>query len=265
MRRAGLTVPPRLQQLLVEGGRADPQEQVDRGRIAPGGPCRDGDPLAPALHVGQGLSEIIGEQPRRPAVREAPDAIEDTAGHPAHPDRDRPLRAGVDSRIAHPVEAPLECEQRLLPEPAQEPHLLLDAASPRAEVLTERLVLDVVPAVPDAEDQPAAGEQVDLRRLLRHQRGLPLGQDQDVRDQPQPRGHGREEAEQHQRLVNRRAVAVGPEQVRVALAIGAEHVVRRHEEVVAELLGGLRVVADRDRIAADLAFGEHDAELHALS
>ena len=58
-------------------------------------------------------------------------------------------------------------------------------ASAVGEVLTQRLVLDRVPAQSDAEPEATLGEQVHLGRLLGHQGGLPLRQD-DPRRSPAP-------------------------------------------------------------------------------
>ncbi len=63
------------------------------------------------------------------------------------------------------------------PQPPEQPDLFVEAAPPAFEVLPEALVFDAVPSNADPETQSASGEQVYLGRLLRDQRGLPLGQD----------------------------------------------------------------------------------------
>ena len=150
-------------------------------RIAPGllGPA------AEALHR------------RRPAALERP-LREEAVGEPgrppdrglgrsADPDRDRPLnRQRVDPGGGDAVPAALEVDDRLGPEPAQHLDLLLERRPRFAEVLAERLELDVVPAEADAEPEPPAGEQVDLGGLLGDERGLPLGQDEHAGDELEP-------------------------------------------------------------------------------
>ncbi len=47
------------------------------------------------------------------------------------------------------------------------------------EVLSEGLVLDVVPADAHAEAQPTAGQEINIGCLSCHERGLALRKDQD--------------------------------------------------------------------------------------
>ena len=82
--------------------------------------------------------------------------------------------------------AAVEVDDRLRPEPPQQVDLLLGAPAAVVEVLAERLELDVVPADPDAEPQTPAGEHVDLGRLLRDERRLPLRQDEHAGDELEP-------------------------------------------------------------------------------
>ncbi len=83
---------------------------------------------------------------------------------------------------------------------------------------------------PSAEPQAAAGEHVDLGRLLRRERGLALREDDDARhelDLPRAR---REEAEEHERLVERLGGVV----------VLADDVVERDDVGEAGVLGRLR-------------------------
>ena len=50
-----------------------------------------------------------------------------------------------------------------------------------------------------------------------------------------------------------------------AVGMRAQHVVEHEHVVVAELLRRLRVVADDERVVADLCLREHDAEFHEAS
>src|SRR4029453_6900959 len=73
----------------------------------------------------------------------------------------------------------------------------------------------------------------------------------------------REGGENHERLVERVALRIGAEQFRLAIGVhGAEHVVVDDHVLVAELLGGLRPVADRGGVAADLGGRKNRPEPH---
>ena len=75
------------------------------------------------------------------------------------------------------------CHNRLGPQSSEQRDLLVHACPSVREILAERLVFDGVPAEADAEAEPAAGEQIHLRGLLGHERGLALGKDDDPGDQ----------------------------------------------------------------------------------
>src|SRR5262249_10917239 len=137
----------------------------------------------------------------------------------------------------------------------EEPHdleLLLDALAAIAKALAERLELHGVPADADAEAEPPAGEDVDLRRLLGDERGLALGQDDDASDELDAPGDRGAETEQNERLVER--VLVGELAVPASrpIGIGADDAVEGEDVGVAHGLDGLRVVADHRRILPDL-------------
>ena len=109
--------------------------------------------------------------------------------------------------------------------------------------MPERLVLDGVPADAEAEAEAPAREHVDLGRLLREQRRLPLGQDDDAGTSSRAGRDAGEVAEQHEDSWNMCSARYGPSR-RGARVVGAQHVVVGEEVVVAELLHGLRVLAD---------------------
>ncbi len=141
---------------------------------------------------------------------------------------------------------------RLGPQRLHDPHLLLGAAAAIVEILVERDELDVVPADPDAEPEPAAAQHAEAGRLLRDQRRLALRQDQDAgREAELARASG-QIAEQHERIVEQIVVGVAVP-AGTARRVDAEHVVGGFDEVVANHLGGLRVFAHDPRIAADIA------------
>ena len=125
---------------------------------------------------------------RKPAVGEPRDAAHGhvegrrtTRGTGADPDRDRALhRQRLDAGMADPVPLALIIDNLLRPQQAQHLDLLLAALAARTPVLVQRLVFDRIPADANAQPQTPAAEHVNLRRLLGHQRRLPLRQDDDA-------------------------------------------------------------------------------------
>ena len=99
---------------------------------------------------------------------------------PIHTGMGRWTGSGLMPTPVELVVRALEGHHRLGPELAHDRDLLADAAAAGVEVLVQRLVLDVVPADAHAQAQAPAGEDVDRRGLLGHQRGLALRQDDDA-------------------------------------------------------------------------------------
>jgi hypothetical protein len=155
-------------------------------------------------------------------------------------------------------------DEGLRPQLAQDLDLLLDAPTARPEVFTERVVLDIVPANADAETQATLAQHVDLRRLLGHESGLTLGENENARDQLEPRGHRREKTKEHHGLVKRVLVGVGPSQAGLPGRVSAQYVVIDEQVVIAEPLGRLGVVLDGLGIVAELGLRKHDPVLHGV-
>ena len=128
------------------------------------------------VEVGPGAD--LGE----PAVGEPADPAVGRVRRAADPDRDRPLD-GQRAR-GRPPSPGRRCRRTSPTAPSRVARsrrdLLGHAASALIEGLAERLVLDGVPPEPDAEPEPAAGQQVHLRGLLRDERGLALREDDDA-------------------------------------------------------------------------------------
>src|SRR5262249_28640190 len=103
---------------------------------------------------------------------------------------------------------PLEVDQGLGPELPHDGDLLADAAASRVKVLVQGLVFDMVPADAHAETQAPAAEHVHRSGLLGHQRGLPLGQDNDTGDELEAPGAGRQIAEENEDLMEGALVRV---------------------------------------------------------
>src|SRR6266436_2970478 len=102
-------------------------------------------------------------------------------------------------------------------------HLLLGAAAAVVEILVEPGELDLVPADPDAEPEPAAAQHVETGRLFRYEDGLALRQNQNAGRKAELRGAAGKKAEQHKRVVEQpRPGAAG---LRRADLAGAEHMV----------------------------------------
>ena len=157
--------------------------------------------------------------------------------------------------------ATVEIDHGLGPQHPHELDLLLEAAPSVVEIHPQRLVLDRVPADAETEAKAAAGEHVYLRRLLREQRRLALRRDDDSGDELEPRRHAGEVAEEHEDLVEQVLGPVRADEVGVACIVRTEHVVVGEEVVEAEVLYGLRVLADSTGICANLRLRENDAEL----
>jgi len=161
------------------------------------------------------------------------------------------------------VELAAVVDHRLPPQQAQQVHLLVQPPAAALERDAQAFVLHVVPAGADGQHEPAAGQHVHLGGLLGHQGGLPLGQDEHGGPELDGRGAGGEEAEQHERLVERIVLGVRAGQRRIAVGVhGAEHMIVDQQPAVAESLGGLGEIADDRRIRADLRRREHHPEVH---
>ena len=77
-----------------------------------------------------------------------------------------------------------------LEEAAQYRQRIVDALSPLVPVDSEHLELVAEPADADAEGEPAAGQDVDVGRQLGGEERGPVGQHDDVGQQPQALGAG---------------------------------------------------------------------------
>jgi len=150
---------------------------------------------------------------------------------------------------------------RLGPQAPHEGDLLLEAAAPGGEVLAEGLELHAVPADADPQAEPAAGEDVDLRRLLGHEHRLALRQDDHAGHEFERRQRG-EEAEDREGLVEGGVQVVDAGPALVDRGVRAEHVVVGEDVPVAEGIDGLGVGPDRARVGGEFRLGEDDADLH---
>jgi hypothetical protein len=155
----------------------------------------------------------------------------------------------------------VERDRSLHPQAPEQGDLLLDALAPVLEAHAERVELDPVPADPDAEPEPASGQNVERRGLLRDERGLALREDEHAGRELESRGDRRGEREEDHDLVERRldGVWTGPPWPR---GIGAEDVVVRDEPIETHGLDVADERRDDRRIVSDLGLREDRMKAH---
>ena len=163
------------------------------------------------------------------------------------------FRARVDAAVVEIVELALEGDVRLGPQRLHEADLLLGALAARLEIRAQALELDLVPAHSDAQAETPLGQGIEAGRLLGHQRRLALGQDQHAGGEADLLRDAGQEGEQHERIVIGGGGGAHAAPAMVDVRIAAQHVIGRHEIVVAQPLGGLRIVAQDSRAGADVA------------
>src|SRR5262249_47747630 len=130
--------------------------------------------------------------------------------------------------VGEAVETAFEARPLAAPELAHGGDLLAEQAAALVEGRPEPAELLLRPAGPEPEDQPPAGEDVDPRRLLRHEAGVALRQDDDRGAEPDALGAAGEVGERDERL-DQPAVGLG-------LGLGDDDVVRAPERLVTERL-----------------------------
>ena len=173
-------------------------------------------------------------------------------GRRADPHRDGALDGQrVDPHLAQPIELALEGDLFLRPQPLEQRHLLAASPAARLEVLAQRLELAAASPDADAEPKAPAAQDVDLGRLLRHQRGLSRRQHQHRRHQLDRAGAPGNPGEQGQRLV----------QVSRVLA---NDLLGDPQVGEAQRLGARRELANRAEVVAKLAHRERDTDPHGL-
>jgi len=205
-------------------------------------------------------SRVRGEDEAVAEPRRAPISRLDEA---AEPDRNRTPWPRVDAGPINVIEAAVEAHERLAPELAQELDLLLLARAARPEILAQSVVLDVIPAYPYPEPQAPSGEQIDICCLPCDERGLPLRQDEDSRDELQmPRERGKV-GEHHEGIMERMLFVIRTCQLRLAsLVHRAENVIVGEEIVVAERFEARANPTHGVGVAAKLGLRVDGADLH---
>src|SRR5499426_3777548 len=131
----------------LEAGEADPRIDPEARTIAPLCGQVGRELIQVTLHA------IVGRPSRRhPAVAHPRRALQHGLGGATEPNGNgAPHGQRIDPRVVDHVLRALVGDQRMGPELAQHLDLLLDASPARVEVLTERVVLHIVPADADAQ------------------------------------------------------------------------------------------------------------------
>ncbi len=171
----------------------------------------------------------------------------------AEPDRHAAgFRPRIDAAVVELVELALELHVRLGPQRLHEAHLLLGALAAGVEIHAQPLELDLVPADPDAEAKAALAQRVQAGRLLGDQRRLALRQDQHAGGKAQLLRDAGQEGEQHERVVIGGGGRADAATAVILVGVAAQHMVGRHEIIVAQPLDGLGVVAQDGGAGADV-------------
>ena len=197
---------------------------------------------------------------RVPGVAMKHRAPERTLAGPANPDgrvgrAERPGRR-VDALEAD--EAPLVARHVLGPAGLDGAQIVIGHGPTLVEGEPQRLELLLRPSHADPEDESPARELVDHGGGARRLERMTIGDDDDRGAQLHPLGHPREPAEHGQGLVEGRGIA--------ALDVGRDgHVVRGHEQVIAQLLDEASPREQSLRRRAGAEVDEVDADLHGMA
>jgi hypothetical protein len=141
--------------------------------------------------------------------------------------------------------------------------LLVEGGPPRFERRAERVVLRRVPADAEPHPQPFVAQQIEGRELLRREEGLALRKHQHSGHEPQPLGRGGGVPEQHEGLIEGRAVDVRDDrEVFQGLTRRAGDVVVDHHVVKPVALERAKEVAHDAAARYHELMGEHRADLH---
>ena len=185
------------------------------------------------------------------------------------PRRIRPARSGwgesasAQGGSVDPVESTGEVDNGFAEQSAKQLDLLLLPNAAGTEVLAQRLVLDVVPPDAHTEAQPAAGQEIDIGRLPRHERPSAAAAGPGFRWRMDPLRDGGQIGEQHQRVVERVALGIAAGQPRRSTGVdSAEQVVIGEKVVKAQVLDRSPDPPYRVWVPAELGLRVDDADLH---
>ena len=177
----------------------------------------------------------------------------------ADPDR-RMRRAEWPRRGAHIAErheASLVGRDVLCPEHLDRGQIVVGDGAAALEGHAERGELLASPAGADAEDEPAAREPVDVGGHAGRLEGMPVGKHDHRGAQLHPPGHRGQPAERGEGVVEGRRVS--------PLDVGRHrHVIRDHQEVVAERLRQLGPASECFRAHTGTEVEQVDADSHPV-
>jgi hypothetical protein len=148
----------------------------------------------------------------------------------------------------------------LTPEETHDLDLLLYHPPSCVEIHAQRFVLHRVPAHTYAEAQFAASEYIHLGCLLGNEGRLPLGENDDSRDQFQVR-QGRQVAEEYKRLVEHLPVSI-PLPAWTVGGICAQDVVKGDKVTIAQSFYRLGIVANNYGVRTNFGLRKRDSYLH---
>src|SRR5215471_13247256 len=171
-------------------------------------------------------------------------------------------RQWVEASVANMVPATMEIDYFLRPQRPHHGNLFLRALATIVEILTQSLIFRRVPANPHAQAQAPTAQHVHFRRLLRHQRGLPLAQNDDGGHQLDTLRHGREVSVEDKRLVKHVVLRIRPLPPRVMCRVHAQDMIKDNHVFVAYALSSLHEIAHRLGISTYFSLWENHAELH---
>ena len=117
-------------------------------------------------HPSDLLAELVRRRVREDAVGEAGGAADGGLGAAADEDRDPGRGRRTDGQRRQPVDLSLVGERLAAPRLRQDPEDLLHRRAATAHVGAQPGVLDLRPAQPQPEHEPAVAQQLDGRRVL---------------------------------------------------------------------------------------------------
>src|ERR1700733_668089 len=131
------------------------------------------------------------------------------------------------------------------------------------EVLSECLVLDVVPAHAHTEAQPPGRQKIDVGCLSGHECRRALRQNQDPGSKRDSLGDASQIGEHHERVVKRVTLRIGTSELWRPTGVNGSHYVVVGENVIeTQVLNSSSEFAHSNRIASKFDLGICDADFH---
>ncbi len=151
-------------------------------------------------------------------------------------------------------------------QPAENFDLLLLTRPTTSELVTERLVLDVVPSHAHTQPQPTARQKVDVGRLPGHECRLALREHHHAGREANPLRDSGEIGEHHKRVVKRVKLRVRTRQRPLPIRMdGAKHMIVGKQMVKAQTFHRETDLPNSSRIPSKLGLRVNNADLHPWS